>query len=73
MQETQVKSWVRKADPQEKEMVSHTSILAWEIHGHRGPGGLQSMELRIVRHDLVTETMSYLDEDLKNSSTKGSR
>ena len=70
MQETQVKSWVRKEDPQKKGMVTHPSILAWEIHGHRGPGGLQSMGLRIVRHALVTETTiratSYLDKDLKN-------
>ena len=70
MQETQVKSWVRKEDSQEKGMVTHSSILAWEIHGHRDPGGLQSTGLRIVRHDLVTETTiratSYLEEDLKN-------
>ena len=27
----------------EKEMVTHSSILAWEIEGTEEPGGLQSM------------------------------
>ena len=42
MQETQVRSlgW---EDPLEKEMVTHTSILAWEIPRTEDPGGLQSM------------------------------
>ena len=29
---------------QEKEMATHSSILAWEIPGTEKPGGLQSME-----------------------------
>ena len=64
MKEKQVKSWVRKEDLQEKGMVTHSSILTWEIHGHRGPGGLQSMELKTVRQDL--RVASYVDKDLKN-------
>ena len=30
-------------DPLEKEMVTHSSILAWEIPWTEEPGGLQSM------------------------------
>ena len=30
-------------DSLEKEMATHTSILAWEIPWTEGPGGLQSM------------------------------
>ena len=42
MQETQVQSLGRK-DPQEKEMATHLSILAWEIPWTEEPDGLQSM------------------------------
>ena len=31
-------------DPLEKEMETHSSILAWEISWTEEPGGLQSME-----------------------------
>ena len=41
MQETQVHS-VGWKDPLEKEMASHSSILAWEIPWTEKPGGLQS-------------------------------
>ena len=34
MQETQVQSLGRE-DPLEKEMATHSSVLAWEIHGQR--------------------------------------
>ena len=49
MQETQVQSlgW---EDPLEKEMATHSSILAWRIPWTEKPGGLQSMELQRVRH-----------------------
>ena len=42
MQETQVRSlgW---EDPLEKEMVAHSSILAWEIPWTAEPGRLQSL------------------------------
>ena len=36
-------------------MATHSSVLAWRIPGTRGPGVLQSRELQIVEHDLVTE------------------
>ena len=50
MQET----WVRSLgleDSLEKEMATHSSILAWRIPWTEGPGGLQSMGLQRVGHD----------------------
>ena len=58
MLETQ-ETWVQslsQEDPLEKEMATHTSILAWEIPGAEEPGGLQSMGSQRVRHDRVTNT-----------------
>ena len=42
MQETQVESLGQK-DPLEKEMATHSSILAGEIPWTEEPGGLQTM------------------------------
>ena len=42
MQETQVQS-LGQEDPLEKEMATHSSILAWRIPSSEEPGGLQSM------------------------------
>ena len=39
----------------EKEMATHSSILAWRIPWTEEPGGLQSMGSQRVRHDLVTK------------------
>ena len=53
------KTWVRslgQEDPLEKGMATHSSILAWEIPWTEEPGGLESMELQTVRHDLVTKS-----------------
>ena len=44
MQETRVQS-LSQEDPQEQEMATHCSILAWEIPWTQEPGGLQSMAL----------------------------
>ena len=47
MQETQ-ETWVQflgREDPLEEEMMTHSSILAWEIPHTEEPGGLQSMGL----------------------------
>ena len=44
MQEMRVQSQGQE-DPLEKEMATHSSILAWEIPGTEEPGGLQSMQL----------------------------
>ena len=38
-------------DPLEKEMATHSSILAWEIPWTEEPGGLQSMGLQRDGHD----------------------
>ena len=50
MWETRVRSlgW---EDPLEKEMVTHSSTIAWKILWTEEPGGLQSIELQRVRHD----------------------
>ena len=39
-------------DPLEKEMATHSSILAWEIPWMEEPGRLQFMGSQRVRHDL---------------------
>ena len=51
MWETQVQSlgW---EDPQEKEMATHSSILAWGIPWTEEPGGLQFMKLKKSRTQL---------------------
>ena len=35
----------------EKEMATHSSVLAWRVPGTKGPGGLPSMGLHRVGHD----------------------
>ena len=50
--------WVRSLgweDPLEKEMATHSSILAWEIPWTKEPGGLQSIRCQRVGHDLMTK------------------
>ena len=50
-------TWVRslgQEDPLEKEITTHSSILAWRIPWTEEPGRLQSMELQRVRHDRAT-------------------
>ena len=44
MQETAVQS-LGQEDPQEEEMATHSSILAWRIPWTEEPGGLQSVGL----------------------------
>ena len=53
MQETRVRSLGRE-DPLEKEMATHTSILAWKIPWTEDPGRLQLMGSQTVRHDWAT-------------------
>ena len=50
MQETWVQSLGRE-DPLEKEMATHSSILAWRIPWMEEPGELQSTGLQRLRHD----------------------
>ena len=49
MQETWVQS-LGQEDPLEKEMATHSSILAWRIPWTEEPGGLQSAVSQRVRH-----------------------
>jgi len=50
IRETQVRS-LGQEDPLEKEMATHSRILAWRIPWTEKPGGLQSMGSQRVRHD----------------------
>ena len=50
VQETGVQT-LGQEDPLEKEMATHSSILAWEIPWSEEPGGLQSMRSQRVVHD----------------------
>ena len=50
MQEMQVQS-LGQEDPLEKEMATHSSILAWEIPRTEESGGLQSMGSQRVEHN----------------------
>ena len=48
-------TWVQSLgweDPLEKGMATHSSILVWRIPWIEQPGGLQSMRLHRVGHDL---------------------
>ena len=54
MQEMQVRS-LGQEDPLEEGMATHLSVLAWEILWTEDPGGLQSIGLQRVRHNLVTK------------------
>ena len=50
MLETQVRS-LSQGDPLEKEMVTHSSALAWKIPWTEEPGGLQSMGSQRIGND----------------------
>ena len=50
MQETRVRSLGRE-HPLEKEMATHSSILAWRIPWREETGGLQSMGSQRATHD----------------------
>ena len=47
-------TWVQplgQEDPLEKEMATHSSILAWKMPWTEEPGRLQSMGSQRIRHD----------------------
>ena len=53
------KTWARSLgmeDPLEKEMATHSSVLAWRIPWTEEPGGLQFMGSQRAGHDRVTFT-----------------
>ena len=51
MRRTRVQSLGREEDLLEKEMATHSSILAWKIPWMEEPGGLQSKGSQRVGHD----------------------
>ena len=59
MQETWVQS-LSQEDPLEKEMATHSSILAWRIPWTEEPGELQSTGSQRVGHDLETNQRQLL-------------
>ena len=63
--------WVQplgQEDPLEKEMATHSSILAWKIPWTQEPGGLQSMGSQRVRHNLVTKQQQLISFTCKSKS-----
>ena len=62
MRETWIQS-LGQEDPLEKEMATHSSIVARRIPWTEGPDGLQSMELQRVRHDWVTNTFTLTQQN----------
>ena len=69
MRETRVRSLGREG-PLEKEMVTHSSILAWRIPWTEEPGGLQSTGSQRVGHDWATSLHFSLLAILWNSAFK---
>ena len=69
MWETQVRS-LGQEDPLEKEMTTHSSILAWRIPWTEEPGRLQFMGLQKVEHGWATNThtqsLSFSNSKLNN-------
>ena len=63
MQETLVR-FLGWEDPLEKEIATHSSILAWEIPWTEEPGGLPSMGSQRVGHDWVTEHAYLLSRNV---------
>ena len=66
VQEIQVRS-LGQEDPLEKEMATHSRVLAWKIPWTEEPGGLQSMGLQRVGHKWATNP-SFLPYFLSSSS-----
>ena len=54
MQEIRVQS-LGQEDPLEKEMETHSSVLAWRIPWTEDSGGLQPLGSQRVRYSLVTK------------------
>ena len=73
MQATQER-WVQslsQEDPLEREMATHSSILAWTVPWTEWPGGLQSMGSQRVGHDSDSTTATpYCDHRFLCSFSK---
>ena len=71
MQETRVQS-LGQEDLLEKEMATHSSILAWKIPWMEEPGELQSMGSQRVRHDWATSlSLSIPGNEVEVKSLSG--
>ena len=57
-------------DPLEKEMATHSTILAWEIPWTEEHDGLQSLELQRVKHDLATKHTQIVKTESFNITLK---
>ena len=55
-------------DPLEKEMTTHSSILAWEIPWSEEPDGLQSIGPQRVEYDLAFRTTKPFLEELSQNA-----
>ena len=58
MRETRI-WYLFQEDPMEKEMATHSSILAWKIPWTEEPGRLQSMGSKRVGHDWATSLLHF--------------
>ena len=59
-------TWVQslgREDPLEKEMATHSSILAWKIPWKEEPGRFQSTGSQRVGNDWATSLYSYAEEE----------
>ena len=54
----------------EKEMATHSSVLAWRIPGTAEPGGLLSMESHRVEHDWSDLAAAFEDLDRATGQEK---
>ena len=68
MWETQFRS-LGHEDPLEKQMGTHTSILAWKIPQTEDPGRLQFMGSQRVRHDWATSLHFFTSYDVWHTQT----
>ena len=64
MQETRVRSlgW---EDPLEKQIATHSNILAWKIPWMEEPDRLQSLRSQRVTHDLATKQQQHRNKNKK--------
>ena len=61
--------YLGQEDPLEKEMVNHSSILAWRIPWTENSGRLQSLRSQTVRHDWATSLTHSLIRPTRPSRT----
>ena len=57
-------------DSLEKEMATHSSILAWRSPWTEEPGGLQSRGSQGVGHDLTTNTFTQMQTTVYKTDNK---